>query len=250
MAKNRNRWPSSIRSLPIVNGRVKTQSEGRLTYTANGSQSWAWLSKWQVPPLGLCTRARHFSAAFPGLLWFGDDSRASFSGDPQALASPVERTVHELNADLPVFGVTTLKSSMQLGSIFERLAGTFRRRLFWFTRSDPCGGGYLRSGSLTRRASARVRLPSEWRSGLSESTSFGWCWVKGLLLTLSGLGAGIAVSLALTRFLKSVLFGVTATDLVTYVAVALLLCLVSLVASYIPARRAAKVDPMVALRYE
>src|SRR5208337_1263609 len=50
---------------------------------------------------------------------------ARVSGDPQAYAAAVERTVHELNADLPVFGVTTLKSSMQLGSIFERLAGTF-----------------------------------------------------------------------------------------------------------------------------
>ena len=73
---------------------------------------------------------------------------------------------------------------------------------------------------------------------------------QGLFLTLAGLAAGIAVSLALTRYLKSVLFGVTATDLLTYAAVALLLCLVSFVACYIPARRATKVDPMVALRYE
>jgi ABC-type lipoprotein release transport system permease subunit len=64
------------------------------------------------------------------------------------------------------------------------------------------------------------------------------------------LAAGIAVSLALTRYLKSVLFGVTATDVLTYAAVVLLLCLVSLIACYIPARRATKVDPMVALRYE
>jgi len=73
---------------------------------------------------------------------------------------------------------------------------------------------------------------------------------QGLLLTLTGLAAGIAVSLALTRYLKSVLFGVTATDVLTYAAVVLLLCLVSLVACYIPARRATKIDPMVALRYE
>jgi len=73
---------------------------------------------------------------------------------------------------------------------------------------------------------------------------------QGLLLTMTGLATGIAASLALTRYLKSVLFGVTSTDLLTYAAVALLLCLVSLVACYIPARRATKVDPMVALRYE
>jgi putative ABC transport system permease protein len=73
---------------------------------------------------------------------------------------------------------------------------------------------------------------------------------QGLLLTLAGLAVGIAMSLALTRYLKSVLFGVTTSDLVTYAGVTLLLCLVSVLACYIPARRAARVDPMVALRYE
>jgi putative ABC transport system permease protein len=71
-----------------------------------------------------------------------------------------------------------------------------------------------------------------------------------MLLTLAGLAAGIAMSLALTRYLKSVLFGVTTTDLLTYAGVTFLLCLVSLLACYIPAHRATKVDPMVALRYE
>jgi len=64
------------------------------------------------------------------------------------------------------------------------------------------------------------------------------------------LAVGIGMSLALTRYLRSVLFGVTTNDLWTYAAVAFLLCLVSLIACYIPARRAARVDPMVALRYE
>jgi putative ABC transport system permease protein len=65
-------------------------------------------------------------------------------------------------------------------------------------------------------------------------------------LTLVGLAVGIAASLALTRYL----FGVTATDVLTYAAVPLLLFLVSLDACYVPARRATKVDPMVALRHE
>jgi ABC-type antimicrobial peptide transport system permease subunit len=73
---------------------------------------------------------------------------------------------------------------------------------------------------------------------------------NGLRLILTGLACGLALSLALTRFLRTVLFGVGATDFITFAAVGLLLSAVALLACYIPARRAMRVDPMVALRYE
>ena len=69
-----------------------------------------------------------------------------------------------------------------------------------------------------------------------------------LTLALLGMVIGIAASVALTRWLKSLLFEVSATDPLTYVAIALLLCAVAFVACWIPARRAARVDPMIALR--
>jgi ABC-type antimicrobial peptide transport system permease subunit len=73
---------------------------------------------------------------------------------------------------------------------------------------------------------------------------------QGARAALLGIAAGIAAALALTRLMASLLFGVSATDPLTFLAVMTLLTLVALSASYIPARRAMRVDPMVALRHE
>jgi len=73
---------------------------------------------------------------------------------------------------------------------------------------------------------------------------------EGMRLAIVGVGVGVVVALALTRLMQSLLFGVSATDPLTFVVIALLLTLVALLACWIPARRAAKVDPMIALRFE
>jgi ABC-type antimicrobial peptide transport system permease subunit len=173
---------------------------------------------------------------------------ARVAGDPQGYAAEVERTVHQLNADLPVFGVTTLRSSMQLGSVFERLAGTFAGAFGLLAIALAAVGIYGVIAYTTRQRTHEIAI--RMALGAQRAAVLRLVLGQGLLLTLTGLGVGIAISLALTRYLRSQLFGVTTSDVVTYAAVLCLLCLVSLVACYIPARRATKVNATEALRHE
>ena len=96
----------------------------------------------------------------------------------------------------------------------------------------------------TREIGIRVAL------GASRATVLGLVIRNGFGLVVAGLAGGVAAALGLSRLVRSLLFGITATDPATYVGVPLLLAVVALIACYIPARRAASVDPLIALRQE
>ena len=170
------------------------------------------------------------------------------AGDPKAFVPVVKKTVAEIDPDLPLFNVMTLKSSMQFGSIFERLAATLAGSFGLLALVLAAVGIYgvvaFATRQRTHEIGIRMALGAERRDVLRLVVG------QGLKLALVGVIIGVAGALALTRLLASQLYGVKPADPLTFIAVSLILIAVALAACYIPARRAAKVDPMVALRYE
>jgi len=170
------------------------------------------------------------------------------AGDPQSFAPALEKSIHELNADLPVFQLMPLNSSIRMGNIFERVAATFVGVFGLVALALSAVGIYGLVAYTTRQRTHEIGV----RMALGARRGHVLLLIlrQGLLLTLSGLGIGFVLASGFTPLLRSALYGVAATDLVTYAGVGATLCLVALVACYIPARRATKIEPTVALRYE
>jgi len=173
---------------------------------------------------------------------------ARVTGDPLAFGKPVEKTIHELNSDLVIFDITTLDLREQIASFGQRIAGTFVGAFGLLALVLAAVGIYGVTAYTTRQRTHEIGI--RVALGASKRDILRLVLGHGLRLTLLGLGLGLAVSFLLTRYLSSLLLGVTSTDALTFSSVAILLCAVALFACFIPARRAMSVDPMVALRYE
>jgi predicted permease len=173
---------------------------------------------------------------------------ARTTGDPLAMGKTVEQTIHELNSDLVVFNMTTLESSEQIASFPQRIAGTFVGAFGLLALVLAAVGIYGVTSYTTRQRTHEIGI--RMALGASKDDVLRLVIGHGLRLTLVGVGLGLTAAFALTRYLNSALLGVTSTDAVTFSCVTILLCGVALFACFIPARRAMRVDPMEALRYE
>jgi len=169
-------------------------------------------------------------------------------GDPLALTSALRQAIREVDPALAVFGLESLDEALSR-SVAERrftmlLLGLFAAVALALAAVGVHGVLSFGVARRTREIGLRMALGAQPRGVL------GLIVEEGLALAAVGLAAGLLGALALTRLLSSQLFGVTPTDPATFVGVALFLAAVTLMASYLPARRATKVDPAVALRTE
>jgi predicted permease len=169
-------------------------------------------------------------------------------GEPMGMASSVAQAIHSLNADLPLYNVSSLRESMQMGSMFERIAVTFAGSFGLLALLLAAVGIYGVVSYTTRQRTHEIGI--RIALGAGKGDIFRNVLRQGLMLTVCGLAAGIAASLFLTRFVRSMLYGVGTTDLLTFASVAAVLSVVALFACYLPARRAAGVDPVQALHTE
>jgi predicted permease len=170
------------------------------------------------------------------------------AGEPAGVIAAIRKEAQALDANLPLFDVQTLNEGMRFALIPTQLAGTLLGVAGVLALVLATVGIYgvvaYAVGQRTREIGIRLALGAQAADVLKLVIR------QGLLLTSIGIALGLAAALALTRVMSSFLLGVSATDPLTFIVIALLLTFVALLACWIPAWRATKVDPMIALRCE
>jgi putative ABC transport system permease protein len=169
-------------------------------------------------------------------------------GDPQALVAAVNREVGSKDKELPVFQVKTMDEYLSASVASPRfnttLLAIFAAVALVLTIVGLYGVMSYSVAQRTNEIGIRMALGAQTGDVLNLVVK------QGLKLVLAGLGLGLLGAFALMRVISSLLFGVTTKDPLTFAAVAGLLAIVALLACYLPARRASRVAPMEALRYE
>lgn len=170
------------------------------------------------------------------------------ASDPAAMVTSITQEIQALDPDMPVFDVNTMDQRLY-DSLASRRFAMLLLGVFALIALALGGIGIygVMSYSVTQRThEIGVRLAL----GAQSANILRLVVQQAFALTATGITIGLAGAFALTRVMSSLLYGVNATDTLTFVMTPLLLGMIALLASYIPARRAAKLDPMIALRYE
>jgi predicted permease len=170
------------------------------------------------------------------------------AADPQAILPAVREVVSQVSTNLPLFDVKTESQQIDRLLFQERLVARLSGFFGLLALVLACVGLY---GLLSYEVSRRTReIGVRMALGAQPQNVLKLVLRQGIVLAMVGAAVGIGVALGVMRYLTSMLYDVQANDPLTMIAVAMLLTLVALAACYIPARRAMRVDPLVALRYE
>jgi putative ABC transport system permease protein len=168
--------------------------------------------------------------------------------DPAQMTTAITKEIQALDPDMPVYDVNTMDQRLY-DSLARRRFAMFLLGVFAVTASILAAIGIY--GVMAYSVNERTHeIGIRLALGAQPGNVLQLVILQALILTSLGIAIGLAGAIAVTRIMASLLFGVSATDAVTFLLTALVLGSVAVLASYIPARRAAKVDPMVALRYE
>jgi predicted permease len=199
-------------------------------------QAQAYFPVWQVPD------------KFWPLFANGSTYIARTSGAPGSIANGVRQAVEKADSSAAVFGISSMQEIVS-GSISTQrltmmLLGVFAALALTLSAIGIYGVISYLTGQRIHEIGVRMAL------GASREDVLRMVLGQGMRTTLIGVGLGIAAAIGLTRFITKVIYGVGATDPLTFTGVAALLIGVALLACYIPARRAMRVDLMIALRYE
>jgi predicted permease len=168
--------------------------------------------------------------------------------DPAALATAVNHELHELDRDLPMYRVVTMEQRVAESLARRRFATVMLGLFAGFALALAAIGIYGVMAYLVSQGTREIGI--RMALGATQSAVLRLVVRQGLVLALSGVAIGLVAALAFSRLLSGLLFGVRSNDPLTFAAIAILLMAVALLASYIPARRAARIDPMISLRCE
>lgn len=231
-------WPGES----PVGKRISTESDqGPWIEIVGVAQDGKYFSLGETPTMMLFTNLRESSGSFLSMV-------VRTVGEPAGLTASIRREFQQLDPNLPIYNVKTMVEHMALPLFPARVAAMLLAGFGLLAMALAAIGLF---GVMSYAVSQRTReIGIRMALGAGTGEVFKLVIGQGLVLTLIGVGLGLGLAALGTRLLATLLYGVNALDPATFTAVTTLLCAVAFLACYFPARRAMRVDPMIALRCE